>query len=163
MRMGQGFDAHRFSPERLLVLGGVTIDHPQGLVGDSDGDVLTHAIIDALLGALTLGDIGTWFRAADPGVMGARSLDLLTRVVHMVHERSFVVVHIDATVVGEEPKVRPHVPQMRTILAQVLAVPDSEISIKGTTTDRMGWLGRGEGIAALALAQLEGNSGLGIG
>ena len=155
MRMGQGFDAHAFAPDRRLVLGGVDIEHPQGLDGDSDADVLTHAIIDAVLGAVGLGDIGTWFRASDPGVKGARSLDLLARVMHMVRERSYSVVHIDATVIGEEPKIRPYVPAIRNALAPVLGIAESEISVKGTTTDAMGWLGRREGLAALALAQLE--------
>lgn len=163
MRMGQGFDAHPFVPGRPLILGGVRVEHPRGLEGDSDGDVLTHAIIDAILGALALGDLGTWFHASDPTVKGARSVDLLRRVMHMVNDHQCRVVHVDATVIGEHPKVRPLVPEMRNALAPVLQMDARRISIKGTTTDRMGWLGREEGLAAIALVQLEPLSGQDIG
>ena len=155
MRMGQGFDAHPFVENRPLVLGGVTISHSRGLQGDSDADVLTHALIDAILGALSLGDIGTWFRSDDPRVKGARSIDLLARVIQMIRERGYRVIHVDATVVGESPKIRPYVPDIRNTLAPILGTRESDISIKGTTTDRMGWTGRQEGLAALALAQLD--------
>ncbi|MCL5116376.1 MAG: 2-C-methyl-D-erythritol 2,4-cyclodiphosphate synthase [Firmicutes bacterium] len=154
MRLGQGFDAHPFVEGRPLILGGVTVDHPMGLEGDSDGDVLTHAIMDALLGALSIGDLGTWFRADDPSVHGARSVDLLARVMHMVADHGYHVVQVDSTVIGERPKVRPLVPQMRDSLAPVLGIQAKDISIKGTTTDHMGWLGRAEGLAALAVVQL---------
>lgn len=154
MRMGQGFDAHPLVAGRPLILGGVRVDYPRGLHGDSDGDVLTHAIMDAILGALALGDIGTWFRADDPTVLGASSTNLLRRVVHMVEERGYRVYQVDTTVIGEEPKVRPLVPDIRNALAPVLHIEPERISIKGTTTDEMGWLGRREGLAALALAQL---------
>ena len=162
MRMGQGFDAHPFVGGRPLFLGGVHVEYPHGLEGDSDGDVLTHAIIDALLGALALGDIGTWFRGDDPMVQGARSIDLLSRVMRMVEERGYRVDQVDTTVVGEMPKVRPLVPEIRDALAPILHVTQDRISIKGTTTDRLGWLGRQEGLAALALVQLSNVSGQGI-
>lgn len=155
MRIGQGFDAHPLQAGRILVLGGVTINHSRGLAGDSDGDVLTHAIMDAILGALSLGDLGTWFRSADPSVKGARSVDLLLRVMHMVKERHFGVVHVDSTVVAERPKLRSYVPLMRDVLAPLLGAPAAEVSIKATTTDQMGWIGRKEGMAALAIVQLE--------
>ncbi len=156
MRIGQGFDAHPFQEGRPLFLGGIWVkDFSRGLAGDSDGDVLIHAIIDALLGALALGDIGTWFRADDPSVKGARSTDLLGRVIRMVDERRYRVVQVDVTVVGEKPRVRPLVPEMRDALAPILKVPPEDVSIKATTTDRMGWLGREEGLATLAVVQLE--------
>jgi 2-C-methyl-D-erythritol 2,4-cyclodiphosphate synthase len=152
--MGQGFDAHPLVAGRPLILGGVRVDYARGLQGDSDGDVLTHAIIDAILGAMGVGDIGTWFRGDDPSVRGAASTDLLRRVMHMVAERHYRIDYVDATVIGEEPKVRPLVPDIRNALAPVLRLEPEHISIKGTTTDQMGWLGRKEGLAALALIQL---------
>ncbi len=156
MRIGQGFDAHPFQEGRPLFLGGIWVkDFSRGLAGDSDGDVLIHAVIDALLGALGLGDIGTWFRADDPSVKGARSTDLLARVMRMVEDHHCRVVQVDVTVIGEKPRVRPLVPEMRDALAPLLKVRPEDISIKATTTDRMGWLGREEGLATLALVQLE--------
>lgn len=130
------------------------VPNRDGLEGDSDADVLTHAIMDALLGALALGDLGTWFRADDPTVKGARSVDLLVRVMTMVREHGYRVVQVDTTVIGEEPKVRPLVPQIRDVLAPVLSIEGKDLSIKGTTTDQRGWLGRREGLAALAIVQL---------
>lgn len=159
MRMGQGFDAHAFSEDRPLVLGGVRVDYPRGLAGDSDGDVLTHAIIDAVLGGLAAGDLGTWFRADDPTVRGARSVDLLARVMKMATDRGYGVEQVDVTLIGEAPKVRPLVAPMRDQLAPVLGVAAEDISIKGTTTDKMGWLGREEGLACLAIVQLRSISG----
>ncbi len=155
MRIGQGFDAHPFISGRPLVLGGVDVPSAMGLEGDTDADVLTHALMDALLGALALGDLGTWFRGDDPKVQGARSIDLLARVMAMVRERGYRVVQIDATIIGEKPKVRPLVPTIRDALAPVLSMAPEDISIKATTTDQRGWLGRSEGLAALALVQLE--------
>jgi 2-C-methyl-D-erythritol 2,4-cyclodiphosphate synthase len=154
MRVGQGFDAHRFMAGRPLVLGGCSVPFEQGLDGDSDADVLTHAIMDALLGAVGLGDMGTWFRGDDPTVRGARSIDLLRRVVRMLAERRYRVMHVDATVIGEAPMIRPLVPDMRDELAGALGILPQDISIKGKSTDGMGWLGRGEGLAALAIAQV---------
>ncbi|NMP22164.1 2-C-methyl-D-erythritol 2,4-cyclodiphosphate synthase [Sulfobacillus harzensis] len=158
MRIGQGFDAHPFVGGRPLILGGVLVAHPKGLDGDSDGDVLTHAIMDALLGALALGDLGTWFRADDPTVHGARSTDLLMRVMAMVRERGYSVAQVDTTVIGEKPKVRPLVPSIRDALSPILMAAPEDISIKATTTDQMGWLGREEGLAALALVQLQNHN-----
>ncbi|PSR22032.1 MAG: 2-C-methyl-D-erythritol 2,4-cyclodiphosphate synthase [Sulfobacillus acidophilus] len=154
MRMGQGFDAHPLVVGRPLILGGIRVDYPRGLQGDSDGDVLTHAIIDAILGAMGAGDIGTWFRGDDPTVRGAASTDLLRRVMQMTAVRRCRVEFVDATVIGEEPKVRPLVPDIRNVLAPILRIQPDSISIKATTTDQMGWLGRKEGLAALALVQL---------
>lgn len=159
MRVGQGFDAHPFVAGRPLILGGVLVDFPRGLEGDSDGDVLVHAIMDAILGALALGDLGTWFRPDDPTVKGARSTDLLSRVMRMVEEHGYAVEHVDATVVGEAPKVRPLVPEIRDALAPLLGTSADRVSIKGTTTDHRGWLGREEGLAALAIVQLVPVSG----
>jgi len=155
MRIGQGFDAHPFVPGRPLIIGGIQVEYSRGLEGDSDGDVLTHAIMDALLGALALGDLGTWFRADDPSVKGARSVDLLARVIEMVDDHRYQVVHVDTTVVGENPRIRPLVPLIRDALSPILRVEPHAISIKATTTDQRGWLGREEGLAALALVQLE--------
>ncbi|MCY0879299.1 MAG: 2-C-methyl-D-erythritol 2,4-cyclodiphosphate synthase [Firmicutes bacterium] len=154
MRIGQGFDAHRFRSGRPLVLGGCVIPFERGLEGDSDADVLTHAIIDAVLGAVGLGDMGTWFRPDDPTVRGARSIDLLRRAVKMLADRGYRVVQVDATVVGEEPMIRPLVPDMRNELAGALNVLPQDVSLKGKSTDGLGWLGRGEGLAALAVAQV---------
>lgn len=155
MRMGQGFDAHPFVEGRPLILGGVEVAHPVGLLGDSDGDVLTHAIMDALLGALALGDLGTWFRPDDPSVKGARSLDLLVRVMAMVEGRGFQVVHVDTTVIGESPRIRPLAPLIRDALSPILKIDAGALSVKATTTDKMGWIGREEGLATMALVHLE--------
>lgn len=158
MRMGQGFDVHPFVSGRPLVLGGVIVPHLPGLAGDSDGDVLSHAIMDALLGALSLGDLGTWFRADDPRVKGARSTDLLRRVMAMIDEHHYRVCQVDTTVIGERPKVRPLVPDIRNVLAPILRIDLDEVSIKATTTDGLGFLGRGEGLAALAMVVLEAST-----
>lgn len=155
MRIGQGFDAHPFQEGKTLVLGGVRVDYARGLQGDSDGDVLTHAIIDAVLGSLALGDIGTWFRSDDPAVQGAYSVDLLARVMMMVTNHGYRVTQVDVTVVGEEPRIRPLVPKIRDALGPVLGIDPKDLSIKATTTDQMGWLGRKEGLAALAIVQTD--------
>jgi 2-C-methyl-D-erythritol 2,4-cyclodiphosphate synthase len=155
MRIGIGYDVHPFERGRPLVLGGVRIPHEAGLGGHSDADVLAHAVIDALLGAAALGDIGQHFPAGDPRYLGANSLDLLRQTVALVAEAGHQVVNVDATIVAERPKVAPHVGAMRSALAESLSVEVSAVSVKATTTDRLGAVGRGEGIAALAVALLD--------
>ncbi len=151
-RVGLGSDAHRFGAGRTLVLGGVTIADGDGLAGHSDADVLTHAIIDALLGAAGLGDIGTHFPSDDAAWAGADSLDLLRRTVASLEQRGYRVSNVDATVVAERPRLRPHVAAMRVRLAAALAVEPDAVSVKATTADGMGALGRAEGIQAQAIA-----------
>lgn len=154
-RTGIGFDAHRFTEGRPLMLGGVEIDHPQGLDGHSDADVLIHAIADALLGAAGLEDIGHYFPDSDPRWQGADSAELLREVVQLVAEAGCGVVNVDAVVIAEEPKVSPHREAMRVRLAGIIGVPVSSVSVRGTTTEGMGFTGRGEGIAAMAVTLLE--------
>ncbi len=151
-RVGLGSDAHRFGAGRPLVLGGVTIAGADGLAGHSDADVLTHAIIDALLGAAGLGDIGAHFPSDDPAWAGADSLDLLRRTVASLEQHGYRVGNVDATVVAERPRLRPHVPAMRARLSAALAVEPDAVSVKATTADGMGALGRAEGIQAQAIA-----------
>lgn len=155
MRTGIGFDAHRFDESRPLILGGVTIDGAPGLAGHSDGDALAHAVIDALLGAAALGDIGTHFPSEDERWRGARSLDLLAEVVRLLQTRGLAVRNVDATVIAERPRLRPYVEKMREALAGVVGVEPSAVSVKATTTDALGFTGRGEGIAALATALVQ--------
>jgi 2-C-methyl-D-erythritol 2,4-cyclodiphosphate synthase len=155
VRIGHGFDAHRFAPGRPLVLGGVTIAHPQGLAAHSDGDVLVHALCDALLGAAALGDIGRHFPDTSAEYAGVDSRLLLRRVVGLLAERGLRVGNVDATVVAQAPRLAPHVEAMRANLAADLGVPVERVSVKATTTERMGFTGRGEGIAAHAVVLLE--------
>jgi len=149
MSVGIGYDSHRFAEGRRLVLGGVEIDHPRGLAGHSDADVLTHAVIDALLGASASGDIGTLFPDDDDLWRDADSIDLLSTVVGTVAGR---IVNIDATLVCEEPRIGPFRAEMERILAEATS---ARVSVKATTNEAMGWIGRGEGIACLAVAQIE--------
>ena len=155
MRIGQGFDVHPFAAGRPLVLGGVRFEGETGLAGHSDGDALTHAVIDALLGAAALGDIGGHFPSSDAGLRGANSIDLLRQVRERVATAGYRIVNIDATVVGERPRVAPRAAEMRRLLAAALSLDPGSVSVKATTTDRLGAIGRGEGIAALAVALLE--------
>ena len=155
MRVGIGYDTHRFQPGRDLILGGVRIDHPSGLEGHSDADVLTHAIIDALLGAAGLGDIGQHFPAGDPKYKGASSQDLLAKVVSVVKEAGYRIVNVDSTIVAEEPRLQPHLVAMRSQLAKCLAVDPGTVSVKATSPEGMGALGRKAGIAAQAVALIE--------
>jgi 2-C-methyl-D-erythritol 2,4-cyclodiphosphate synthase len=151
-RSGIGYDCHRFAPERRLVLGGVEIDHQLGLEGHSDADVLTHAIIDALLGAAALGDIGQHFPDTDETYRDADSLELLRRAVSLVAEAGLQVVNVDATVVLEAPAVGPHRDAIRSSLAGALGVDSGAVNVKATRGEGMGFVGRGEGAAALAVA-----------
>jgi 2-C-methyl-D-erythritol 2,4-cyclodiphosphate synthase len=155
VRVGTGYDAHRLQPGRDLILGGVRIDHPSGLDGHSDADVLTHAIIDAVLGAAGLGDIGQHFPAGDPMYKGASSQDLLAKVVRLVTEAGYRIVNVDSTVIAEEPRLQPHLVAMRNQLAKCLAVDPGAISVKATSPEGLGALGRKAGIAAQAVALIE--------
>lgn len=155
MRVGIGYDVHPFEAGRPLILGGVTIAHEAGLAGRSDGDALTHAIIDALLGAAGLGDIGRHFPSEDERYRGASSLDLLREVAAKVANAGYRVVNVDATIVAERPKLTPQFEAMRAALAAALGVEPEAVSVKATTTDGLGALGRGEGIGALAVALLD--------
>lgn len=152
MRVGIGYDVHPFAADRPLVLGGVTVPHTAGLEGHSDGDVLTHALIDALLGAAALGDIGTHFSSEDERWRGASSVDLLAKTRVLLLEAGFGVANVDATIVAQAPKLAPYTQTMRELLAQALDVDSSNVSVKATTTDRLGAIGRDEGIAAVAVA-----------
>jgi len=155
MRIGHGYDAHRFGPGRPLVLGGVTIPHPQGLIAHSDGDVVIHALCDALLGAAALGDIGRHFPDSSAELAGIDSRILLRRVVSLLREEGLAVGNVDITVVAQVPRIAPHVAAMRANLAADLAVDVSRVNLKATTTEGMGFTGRAEGIAAHAVALLE--------
>lgn len=154
-RTGLGYDCHRFEDGRRLVLGGVQVEHTRGLAGHSDADVLTHAIIDALLGAAALGDIGQHFPDTDERYRGADSLELLRATMRMLTARGFSVVNIDATVVIERPRVAPLREQIRASLAGAIGVEVEQVSVKATRGEGMGFVGREEGAAALAVATLE--------
>lgn len=154
-RVGVGYDSHRVSGARTLVLGGISLPGATGLQGHSDADVLTHAIIDAVLGAAALGDIGGHFPDTDPRYENADSIALLERVVALVGERGWKVVNVDATVICEQPSIAPHAEAIRARLAAALGVEDERVSVKGTSNEGMGFIGRGEGIATIATALLE--------
>jgi len=151
-RIGHGFDAHRFVEGRPLVLGGVIIEHPRGLAGHSDADVLSHAVADALLGAMGLGDLGRHFPSNDPRWEGVDSLHLLARVTEMVAKAGGAPVQVDAILCLEEPKISSHLAAMRKKLAGAMGLESDRVSLKATTTDGMGFTGRGEGVAATAVA-----------
>jgi 2-C-methyl-D-erythritol 2,4-cyclodiphosphate synthase len=157
LRIGNGYDIHRLVPARPLILGGISLLHPDGLglEGHSDADVLTHALMDALLGALGLGDIGRHFPPEDERWRGADSLELLERVMALVQERGWRVVNVDTVVVAERPKLRPHIEAMRESLARRLAVEIERVGVKATTNEGLGPTGREEGIACHAVALLE--------
>jgi 2-C-methyl-D-erythritol 2,4-cyclodiphosphate synthase len=153
-RIGIGLDVHALTPGRRLVLGGVEISHEAGLAGHSDGDALVHAIVDALLGAASKGDIGQWFPSSDARWAGADSLEMLRIVVEALQSDGWRIGNVDATVIAQRPRIGPHVPAMHERLAAVLGVPLEAVSVKATTTDHLGTLGRAEGIAAQAVALL---------
>jgi 2-C-methyl-D-erythritol 2,4-cyclodiphosphate synthase len=155
MRIGTGFDVHALVPGRRLVLGGVDVPHDRGLDGHSDADVLIHAIGDAILGALALGDLGRHFPDTDPRWKGADSRALLRRIAGMMEERGYAIGNVDATIVAQAPKLAPHVAAMRANIAADLGCPLDDVSVKATTTERLGFTGRGEGIAAEAVVLLE--------
>lgn len=151
MRIGQGYDVHKLVEERKLILGGVEIPYGKGLLGHSDADVLTHALMDALLGACALGDIGHLFPDSDPAYAGADSLKLLERVAGVLEEKGFQAGNVDVTVIAQAPKLAPYVPQMRENLAKRLGLPPDRVSVKATTEEGLGFTGLGEGIAAQAV------------
>ncbi len=155
LRIGHGYDVHRLVEGRRLILGGVDIPHTLGLLGHSDADVLTHAVMDALLGAAALGDIGALFPDSDPAYAGADSIALLRRVHETLRTHGYAVVNIDATVLAQAPKLAPHRAQMRANLAAALALPLERVSVKATTEEGLGFTGAREGIAAHAVALLE--------
>lgn len=154
LRIGNGYDIHRLVMGRPLILGGIEIAHEFGLDGHSDSDVLTHAIMDAMLGALSLGDIGHYFPPDDPKWKGANSLMLLAQVNQLIRERGWQVSNIDSVVIAERPKLKPHILAMRDRLASVLQVSPEQVGIKATTNEKLGPIGQEEGIAAHAVALL---------
>jgi len=155
MRIGHGYDVHRFAENRPLVIGGVTIPHSHGLEAHSDGDVLIHALCDALLGAAGLWDIGHHFPDTDDSFKNIDSRILLRRVMTDLFERGWAVNNIDATVVAQVPKLAPFIPEMKTLLADDMAISATELNIKATTTEKLGFIGREEGIAAYAVVLLK--------
>jgi len=155
LRIGQGFDVHALVPGRPLVLGGVVIPHPTGLLGHSDADALLHAITDALLGAVALGDIGQWFPDTDAAHRDADSRVLLRKVAERVWGEGWRLVNLDCTVVAQQPKIAPYVPAMRRTIAGLLGADEQAVSVKGKTTEHLGFTGRHEGIAAFAVVLLQ--------
>lgn len=155
IRIGHGYDVHRLVPDRPLILGGVTIDYELGLLGHSDADVLLHALCDALLGAAGLGDIGRHFPDSDPAYKGCDSRLLLRRVMGMVAKKGYLLANIDATIVCQQPKLAPHIPTMIDHIAADCNLAPEQVNIKATTTERLGFCGRGEGIAAHAVALIQ--------
>ncbi|MDB9304307.1 2-C-methyl-D-erythritol 2,4-cyclodiphosphate synthase [Nodularia spumigena CS-591/12] len=154
IRIGNGYDIHKLVSDRPLILGGVSIPHELGLLGHSDADVLTHAIMDAMLGALSLGDIGHYFPPSDPQWAGADSLVLLTQVHQLIRNQGWQIGNIDSVVVAERPKLKPHIEKMRAKLAGVLELVPNQIGIKATTNEKLGPVGREEGICAYAVILL---------
>lgn len=152
MRIGHGYDVHRLTDGRRLILGGVNIPFEKGLLGHSDADVLAHAVMDALLGAASLGDIGKLFPDTDPAYEGADSMLLLKRVAELLEERGYAVGNVDATVVAQRPRLSSDIPAMRENLAKAMGVEADRVSVKATTEERLGFTGSGEGIAAHAVA-----------
>ena len=155
LRIGYGYDVHRLVQGRALVLGGVTVPFEKGLLGHSDADVLTHAVMDALLGAAALGDIGKLFPDSDAAYAGADSIALLERVTALLREHGWQVGNMDATVVAQAPKLAPYVPEMRRRLAEAMGLDVGCVSVKATTEERLGFTGSGEGMAAHAVALIE--------
>ncbi len=155
MRIGNGYDSHRFAEGRRLVLGGVEIPHDRGLTGHSDADAVAHAVTDALLGAAGLGDIGRHFPPSDPQWKDADSMQLLARVVRLLEGHNYQTVNVDVTVVAEAPKIGPHADAMRERLAAVLGISAAHVSVKGKTNEGLGWIGRAEGIAVFAVALID--------
>lgn len=155
LRVGHGYDVHRLTEGRALILGGVTVPFDRGLLGHSDADVLTHAVMDALLGAAALGDIGKLFPDSDAAYAGADSMLLLRRVTALLREHGWQVGNMDATVVAQTPKLAPYIPEMRRRLAEAMGLDVDCVSVKATTEERLGFTGSGEGMAAHAVALIE--------
>lgn len=162
MRVGTGYDVHRLVEGRQLILGGVEIPYEKGLLGHSDADVLTHAIMDALLGAAALGDIGYHFPDSDPAYAGADSLKLLRRVTQILSENGYLIENVDATVIAQAPKLRPYIDEMRRNIADAMDADISQVSVKATTEEHLGFTGRGEGISAQAAALITSPRDLGF-
>lgn len=163
MRIGTGYDSHRFAEGRPLILGGVRIPDHAGLSGHSDGDAVAHAVIDALLGAAAAGNVGSHFPPTDDRWKDADSMELLRRAVQVLEGRNYQVVNVDVTVVCESPKIGPWVDAMRDALGAVLRIGPGGVSVKGKTNERMGWIGRGEGVAVHAVALIDSAAGFGPG
>ena len=155
MRIGHGYDVHRLVEGRKLIIGGVDIPYEKGLLGHSDADVLAHAIMDALLGAAALGDIGKLFPDNDPAYEGADSMKLLARVAEVLDEKGYAIGNIDATVIAQKPKLAPYIEQMRRRMAEVCGIDMEQLSVKATTEEKLGFTGSGEGIAAHAVCLIE--------
>lgn len=154
MRVGMGYDVHRLTENRKLILGGVEIPYEKGLLGHSDADVLLHAIMDALLGAAALGDIGKHFPDTDPAYEGISSIKLLEHVGELLEQDNYVIENIDATIIAQRPKMLPHIPQMRKNVARALGIEESQVNIKATTEEGLGFTGSGEGISSQAICLL---------
>ncbi len=155
MRIGHGFDTHALVADRPLVLGGIAIPHERGLEGHSDGDVLLHAVTSALLGAMGEGDLGMHFPSSDPSLRGIASRELVARAATLMREHKLVLGNLDATLVAQVPRLAPHLPEMRAVIADLLDTDAERVNVKATSTDHLGHLGRGEGIAAFAVVLLE--------
>ena len=154
MRIGMGYDVHRLVDDRKLIIGGVDIPYEKGLLGHSDADVLLHAIMDALLGAAAMGDIGKHFPDTDPAYKGISSIELLMRVGALLEEHLFLIENIDATIIAQAPKMRPHIDSMRENIADALGIEVSQVNVKATTEEGLGFTGNGEGISAQAICML---------
>ena len=155
MRVGLGYDVHQITSNRELWIGGIKLDADFGLLGHSDADVLIHAICDALLGAACLRDIGYHFPDTDPRYSGIDSKELLAKVVALINEHGYTIGNVDSTVCCERPKLNPHIPDMQQCLAKIMQIPVNCVSIKATTTEKLGFTGRGEGISAIAIAAID--------
>ena len=154
MRIGMGYDVHKLTEGRDLILGGVNIPWEKGLLGHSDADVLIHAVMDALLGAAALGDIGKHFPDTDPAYKGISSVKLLVHVAELLKENGYTIGNIDATIIAQKPKMAPHIPQMRKNMAEAMGIPESSLNIKATTEEGLGFTGSGEGISSQAICLL---------
>ena len=154
MRVGMGYDVHRLTEDRDLILGGVKIDWEKGLLGHSDADVLIHAVMDALLGAAALGDIGKHFPDTDPKYEGISSIKLLEHVAELIAEKGYIVENIDATIIAQKPKMRPHIEQMEKNIAEALKISEDQINVKATTEEGLGFTGTEQGISAQAVCAL---------
>ena len=161
MRIGMGYDVHRLVPDRDLIIGGVKIPYEKGLLGHSDADVMLHAVMDALLGAAALGDIGKHFPDTDPAYKGISSVKLLEHVGKLIEEKGYIIGNIDATIIAQKPKMAPHIPQMRQNIAKALKISEDQINVKATTEEGLGFTGEGAGISSQAICLLEeiGNFG----
>ena len=154
MRIGNGYDVHRLVPDRDLIIGGVKIPYEKGLLGHSDADVMLHAVMDALLGAAALGDIGKHFPDTDPAYKGISSVKLLEHVGKLIEEKGYIIGNIDATIIAQKPKMAPHIPQMRQNIAKALKISEDQINVKATTEEGLGFTGQKEGISSQAICSI---------